>query len=211
MPETPKKFALAHWLVGGADGGRLFVRCFDAAMNVRENLAGDVLASLTTMQWNAPSKAWTGGAVMADASLNRRMTVRLGPAVAFAQIGVVGLDGAIELEALRLYGLPEDAPALLCGTPALPVGQREFAAEVSWDLPSLAPGVTSLLDVTVPGCPQGDLAHAALAASTRFVELDAAAWSNNTVRVMARNISTSATFDLGPATLSVQVTKRRVP
>ena len=42
---------------------------------------------------------------MADASLNRRMTVRLGDAVAFAQIGVVGLDGQIELEALRLYGL----------------------------------------------------------------------------------------------------------
>jgi len=206
-----KEFALAHWLVGGADGGRLFVRCFDAAMNVRENIAGDVLASLTTMLWNSPSKAWTGGATMADSSLNRRMTVRLGAGVAFAQIGVVGLDGAIELEALRLYGLPEDAPASLCGTPALPVGQREFAAEVAWDLPSLDPGATSLLDVTVTGSRQGDLAHAALAASTRFVELDATAWSNNTVRVMARNISPTATFDLGPATLSVAVTKRRVP
>ncbi|WP_027285837.1 pectate lyase family protein [Rubritepida flocculans] len=206
-----KEFALAHWLVGGADGGRPFVRCFDAAMAVREDLAGDVLASLTTMQWNAPAKAWTGGAVMADASLNRRMTVRLGPAVAFAQIGIVGFDGQIELEALRLYGLPEHAPALLCGTPALPVGQREFVAETSWDLPSLAPGATSLLDVTITGCRQGDLAQAALASSTRFVELDATAWTTNTVRVMARNISPSATFDLGPATLSVAVTKRRVP
>jgi hypothetical protein len=45
------------------------------------------------------------------------MTVRLGDAVAFAQIGVVGLDGRIELEGLRLYGLPEAAPALLCGGP----------------------------------------------------------------------------------------------
>ncbi len=206
-----KEFSLAHWLVGGADGGRLFVRCFDAAMTVRENLAGDVLASLSTLLWNAPAKAWTSGATMADSSLNRRMTVRLGPGVAVAQIGVVGLDGAIELEALRLYGLPEDAPALLCGTPALPVGLREFAAEVAWDLPSLAPGATSLLDVTVTGSRQGDLARAALAASTRFVELDATAWSNNTVRVMARNISPTATFDLGPATLSVAVTKRRVP
>jgi hypothetical protein len=35
-------------------------------------------------------------------------------------------------------------------------------------------------------------------------------WSNNTVRVMARNIS-GATFDLAAATLSVVVTKRRVP
>ena len=44
----------------------------------------------------------------------------------------------------------------------------------------------------------------------RFVELDATAWSNNTVRVMARNIS-GATFDLAAATLSVGVVKRRVP
>ncbi|WP_347547178.1 hypothetical protein [Roseomonas sp. CAU 1739] len=73
--------------------------------------------------------------------------------------------------------------------PALPVGQREFAAEVSWDLPSLAPGATSLLDVTVNGARAGDLAQASLVSSTRFIELDAAVWSNNTVRVMARNIS----------------------
>ncbi|MBR0648754.1 hypothetical protein GXW78_03715 [Roseomonas terrae] len=130
------------------------------------------------------------------------MTVRLGPAVSFAQIGIVGFDGQIEVEALRLYGLPEAAPALLCGTPALPVGQREFAAEVAWDLPNLAPGDTNLLDVTVPGARQGDFAHAALASSTRFIELDAAAWSNNTACVMARNIS-PAIFDLGSATLSV--------
>ncbi|MBX6741341.1 MAG: hypothetical protein IRY87_04740 [Acetobacteraceae bacterium] len=206
-----KEFALAHWLVGGADGGRLFVRCFDAAMAVREDVAGDALASLTTMQWNAPAKAWTGGATMADSSLNRRMTVRLGAGVAFAQIGLCGFDGQIELEALRLHGLPEDAPALLCGTPVLPVGQREFAAELSWDLPSLAPGATSLLDVTVAGSRQGDLAAAALVSSTRFIELDAAAWTTDTVRVMARNVSPSATFDLSPATLSVAVTKRRVP
>ena len=66
-----------------------------------------MLASLATMLWNPPSKSWTGGATMGDASLNRRMTVRLGDAVAFAQLGIVGLDGQIELEALRLYGLPE--------------------------------------------------------------------------------------------------------
>jgi hypothetical protein len=111
---------------------------------VRENVAGDVLASLTTMVWNAPSKSWTGGATMADASLNRRMTVRPGDAVAFAQIGIVGLDGQIELEALRLYGCRRRRPALLCGTPTLPVGQREFAAETPLGLPSLAAGATHL-------------------------------------------------------------------
>ncbi|MEO3471980.1 hypothetical protein AAFN86_08955 [Roseomonas sp. CAU 1739] len=51
---------------------------------------------------NIPSKAWTGGAAMADALLNKRMTVRPGAEVAFAQIGIVGFDGQIELEALRL-------------------------------------------------------------------------------------------------------------
>ena len=147
---------------------------------------------------------------MADASLNRRMKVRLGDAVAFAQVGIVGLDGQIELEALRLYGLPEAAPALLCGTPTLPVGQREFAVETPLDLPSLAAGAVHLVDVTVPGARQGDRAQASLASSTRFIELDATAWSNNTMRVLARNISGGA-FDLGAATLSVAVTKRRIP
>jgi len=56
----------------------------------------------------------------------------------------------------------------------------------------------------------GDLAGASLVSSTRFIEIHAAVWSNNTVRVMARNIS-GATFDLAAATLSVQVVKRRVP
>ncbi len=147
---------------------------------------------------------------MEDASLNRRMTVRLAGPVAFAQIGTVGLDGQIELEALRLYGLPEGAPALLTGTPTVPVVQREFAAEVALDLPSLAGGAAHLVDVAVAGARQGDRAEASLASSTRLIELDAAAWSNKTVRVLARNVS-GAAFDLGAATLSVAVTKRRIP
>jgi hypothetical protein len=125
---SAKKFALAHWLVGGVDGGRLFVRVFDGAANVRENIAGDVLASGTTMQWNAPAKGWNAGAVMADASLNRRQTIRVGAGVAFAQVGIVGFDGQIELEALRLFGLPEAAPAVLYACPSVPVGTRSLAA-----------------------------------------------------------------------------------
>jgi len=35
-----KEFALAHWLVNGADGGRLFVRRFGGDGTVRENAAG---------------------------------------------------------------------------------------------------------------------------------------------------------------------------
>ena len=52
-------------------------------------------------------------------------------------MGVIGFDGPIDLQSLRLYGLPEAAPAVLNGRPLLPQsGQREFAAEVSWDLPN---------------------------------------------------------------------------
>jgi len=67
---SAKEFALAHRLLDGVDGGRLFVRCFDAAMNVRENVAGDVLVSVPSILWNIRSKAWTGGAPKADALLN---------------------------------------------------------------------------------------------------------------------------------------------
>jgi hypothetical protein len=75
------------------------------------------------------------------------------------------------------------------------VGQREFAAEASWDLPNLALGATSLLDETVVGCRQGDLADAALAYSIRLSEHDAAAWTNDSVQVTARNISPNATLN----------------
>jgi hypothetical protein len=95
-------------------------------------------------------------------------------------------------------------------TPTLPVGQREFAVETPLDLPSLAPDAVHLLDVTVPGARQGDRADASLVSSTRFIELDAFTWTNNTVRVMARNVS-GAAFDLGAATLSLAAIKRRIP
>jgi hypothetical protein len=68
------------------------------------------------------------------------------------------------------------------------LGRREFATEVSWDLPSLAAGATALLDVTVTGARVGDLAQASLATSSRSFELDATSWSDNTVRVLARNV-----------------------
>ena len=45
------------------------------------------------------------------------------------------------------------------------------------------------------GARQGDRAKASLASSTRFIEFDAFVWSNNSVRVLARNGSGGA-FDL---------------
>ena len=53
------------------------------------------------------------------------------------------------------------------------------------------------------------MAQASPVGSTRFIGLTAFAWTNNTVRVMARNIS-GATFDLAALALSVQVVKRLV-
>jgi len=129
--------------------------------------------------------------------------------IAFAQIGIIGFDVQIEVEALRLYGLPEDAPAILSGCPALPAGSRTLMFSVSWDLPSMPPGATSNADVTVPGARRGDFADASLDTSSIAFVLDCHVWSNNSVRVTARNVSAS-TVDLASAALSVQVVKRRV-
>ena len=146
---------------------------------------------------------------MQESDLNRRQTVRFGPAVAFAQIGIIGFDGQIEVEALRLYGLPEDAPAILSGCPALPAGGRTLMFSASWDLPSIPPGATSNADVTVPGARRGDFADASLDTSSIAFVLDCHVWSNDKVRVTARNVSLS-TVDLPAAALHVQVVKRRV-
>jgi hypothetical protein len=66
---------------------------------------------------------------MAEAPLNRRMTVRLGPSVACARIGIVGFDGPIDLQAPRLYGLPEAAPACL-------QDRRRIGAACTWGWPA---------------------------------------------------------------------------
>ena len=38
---------------------------------------------------------------------------------------------------------------MLYGSPSLPAGTRTLALETSWDLPSLGPGATANVDVTV--------------------------------------------------------------
>jgi PDZ domain-containing secreted protein len=63
--------------------------------------------------------------------------------------------------------------------------------------------------MAVNGARADALAHTSLVSSTRLSELDAAVWSNSTVRVMARNIS-GPTFGLATGMLSVGVAKRRV-
>jgi len=86
------------------------------------NIAENELASGTVIQGNTLGKVWTAGAVMVDASLNRRRTIRVGGCVAFARVGIVGFAGQIEREALRLFGLPEAAPAMLYACPSVPIG-----------------------------------------------------------------------------------------
>ncbi|GGC67143.1 hypothetical protein GCM10011504_51440 [Siccirubricoccus deserti] len=108
-----------------------------------------------------------------------------------------------------MFGLPEAAPAVLYGCPSVPVGTRSLALETTWDLPSLGPGATANIDVTVPGARRGDFADASLDTSSIAFVLDCHVWSNNSVRVTARNVSAS-TVDLAATPLSVQVTKRRV-
>jgi hypothetical protein len=54
------------------------------------------------------------------------------PVVDFAEIGIIGWDRHIDIEPLRLYGLPEDGPAILFGCPSLPAGTRTLALETSW-------------------------------------------------------------------------------
>jgi hypothetical protein len=76
-------------------------------------------------------------------------------------------------------------------------------------LPSLTAGSTTNIDVTVPGARRGDFADASLDTSSIAFVLDCHVWSNNSVRVTARNVSAS-TVDLAAAALSVQIVKRRV-
>jgi hypothetical protein len=92
--------------------------------------------------------------------------------VAYAQVGAVGFDEPINQQTLRLYGLPEAAPAILDDCPSLPAGTRTLALETSWDLPSLAPGAKANVDVTVPGARRGDFADASLDTSSIAFVLD---------------------------------------
>jgi len=106
---------------------------------------------------------------MADASLNQRQTIRVGAGAAFALVGIVGFDGQIELEALRLFGLPEAATAVLYACPSVSIETREFQTEVRWDLPSLASGATALTEVTVTESRRWDMALASLVRSTQCI------------------------------------------
>ena len=85
--------------------------------------------------------------------------------MAFAQVGIVAFDGQIEIEALRLFGLPEAASAVLYACPSVPIGTRSLALETTWDLLSLTAGATANIDVNVPGSRRSDFAVSVAAAA----------------------------------------------
>ena len=120
--------------------------------------------------------------------------MRLGAGVAFAQIGIIGFDGQIELEPLRFYGLPEGPRPVLNECPMLPAGTRTLAS--NWDLPNLGHGTTAKVDVTLPGARRGDFADASRETSSIAFVLDCHVWSNNSVRVTAQKVSASTVTSL---------------
>lgn len=204
-----KEFSLAHWLVGGVDGGRLFVRCFDSAKNLLTDTNSRVLASGTTMTWNTAPQAWIGGANMSNSFLSRRQSIRIvGGNVAYAQIGIVGFDGAIEIESLRLYGLPEATPAVLAG-PTHGWGRREIPFRFDYDPPNINAGATVQVNITVPGARPGDSVQVAFSRASTAILFLGTIGATDTVTVIVWNRFSSA-IDLAAGTLFGQVVKARV-
>lgn len=198
-----KDFALAV----DADEPRLFVQCFDATGQILTDSAGRLArASNQTLVWNAAARWWQSSADLADATLSRLQAIRLAPEVATAVIGVARVDRDYEVRALRLYCEPRHAPALLYGLPNLPHGSREIVVETSWDPPSLAPGATAQLNITVPGAFPGDFVQASFSVSTTGVVFLATVGAGGVVTVIAWNRSTIA-IDLAGGTLRVRVVK----
>ncbi|WP_232478866.1 hypothetical protein [Roseomonas rosulenta] len=72
---------------------------------------------------------------------------------------------------------------MLYACPSLPAGTRTLALETSCDLPSLGPGATANVGVTVPGARRHDFADASLDTSSIAFVLDCHVWSNNSVHV----------------------------
>jgi hypothetical protein len=123
-------------------------------------------------------------------AVDRRQSVWVMGAVAFAQIGIVGFDGAIELEALRLYGLPNAAPAVLAG-PTHGWGRREIPFSAAYDPPSLAAGASHQTIIAVAGAVPGDAVQVGFSVASTAVVFLATIGASGTVTVVAWNRSGS--------------------
>lgn len=198
-----KEFALAV----DADNPRLIVQCFDGAMNLLGDAAGQLVrASGMSMQWNAGARWWQGSADMTDAGLTRLQVVRLEAAVAYAIIGVARIGADYEVRAMRLCADPSVSPPLLYGLPDLRHGARELKAEAEWDPPSIGAGASVQLNVAVGGARPGDFAQATFSLATTGVLLLAQVGAQDVVTVTAWN-RTGAAVDLNPGTVRVRVVK----
>ena len=79
----------------------------------------------------------------------------------------------------------------------------------SWELPSMTPNAATNMDVTLPGLRRGNFTDASLDTSSIAFVLDFHLWSNDKVRVTARNVNLLK-VDLPAAALHVRVVKRWV-
>lgn len=198
-----REFALAV----DADNPRLVVQCFDGAMNLLTDAAGQLVrASGMSVQWNATARWWQGSADMTDADLTRLQVVRLEPAVAYAIIGVARIGTDYEVRAMRICSDPSVSPPLLYGLPDLRHGARELKAEVEWDPPSIAAGGTAQLGVTVTGVRPGDFVQAAFSLATSGIVFLAQVGAQDVITVTAWN-RTGAAVDLNAGTVRVRAVK----
>ncbi len=198
-----REFALAV----DADEPRLVVQAFDSNMTLLTDAAGQMVrASGQSMQYSSGARWWQGTADMSDESLTRLQTVRLEPQVAYAIIGVGRLTQDFEVRAMRLYCDPAFSPPVMFGQPGLPHGVRELRAEAGWDVPSVAVGGTTSLNVSVPGARPGDFCQAAFSLATSGMLFLAQVGATDIVTVTAWNRSASV-IDLAAGTVRVRVVK----
>lgn len=202
----------------GAEGAELrpVVMQFDASENVLGNAAPVLFSNGNTVWGGTPSYWWelnvdldtlTGGL-----PLNALQRVRLHPSAAFAFIGIRGGSASAVLRSLRLFAGAELLPRVLAGA-GRAWGRRELATSQSWTVPSLAPGATTTLDVTLPGVRQGDLVTAGHAKDSGFqnggVVFHAVVGGTNSVnqvRVTAQNVS-AGTIIVGDGTLFLRAVR----
>ncbi|WP_376095426.1 phage tail fiber protein [Roseomonas sp. CCTCC AB2023176] len=198
-----KEFALAV----DADSPRLVVQCFGTGGALLTDAAGTMVqASGMSLSYAAGPRWWQGNADSDDTNLTRLQVVRVAPEVQTAIIGVARLSEDYEVRAMRLACDPSQAPAVLYGTPEVPVGMRELKAEVAWDPPSIAAGGSAQVNVACPGVRPGDFVQAAFSLSTSGCAFLAQVGAQDVVTVTCWNRSGGA-VDLGPGTVRVRALK----
>ncbi len=198
-----KEFALAV----DADAPRLIVQCFGAGNALLTPVNGEMVrASGMSLTYAEGPRWWQGVADSDDEGLTRLQVVRLAPEVQTAIIGVARIGTDYEVRAMRLSCDPSHAPAVLYGTPEVPVGTREIKADLAWDPPSVAAGATAQLNVPCPGARPGDFVQASYSLSTSGAVFLAQVGAQDVITVTLWNRS-GVVLDLNPGTVRVRAVK----